>query len=472
VGRPERRRPAREVPALDNAIAAQVAFEGSYEQRAGFPVPDGAGRETPLKAPVGQFLSNSDCHDQSSRPINDRDFTWFDFDCDYCTGAYSTILHTGLFHRTWLAESPPPSPNTNLNVTYNYSQNPDRRFAPAGDGEVRVSWDNLSEVSPDPKSGQFDFRGYKIWKVSNWTRPVGSGGPAEDDWTLLAEYRLFNYANNNKFVNVAGDTVCPRIYVPQSADSVDLCLQRGDLWDRQSGKIIRPDPTVNCVLGPNGKCVIDSAFTLGTSGLRPNEGRTLYAIGRYTYADKEVKNGFLYFYSVTAFDSTGFGQGKVELNGRRAAVEAEGVVPQMATTNSHTGHVWVVPNPYRGLHAIQERPSAWDLTPNASDPTGTHIDFLGLPAGKWSIKIFTLSGDWVATINSDDAVNASTRNSNVIDSQGHAHPNVNLQQDTPSDGEGRWNLISRNGQDVVSGIYLYTVQSSRGSERGKFVIIR
>ena len=45
-------------------------------------------------------------------------------------------------------------------------------------------------------------------------------------------------------------------------------------------------------------------------------------------------------------------------------------------------------------------------------------------------------------------------------------------EDTSSDGEARWNLISRNGQDVVSGIYLFTVQSRRGTERGKFIIIR
>jgi hypothetical protein len=186
--------------------------------------------------------------------------------------------------------------------------------------------------------------------------------------------------------------------------------------------------------------------------------------------DRQVKNGFLYFYSVTAFDSTGQGQGKVELNGRRAAVEAEGVTPQSAANSKNK--VWVVPNPYRGVHNIQERPSAWDLTPNASDPTGTHVDFMGLPDGQWSIKIFTLAGDLVVTLNSNDAVDASTRSATVIDSRGQAHTNVTRQQDTPADGQARWNLISRNGQDVVSGIYLFTVQSKRGTERGKFVLIR
>jgi hypothetical protein len=210
---------------------------------------------------------------------------------------------------------------------------------------------------------------------------------------------------------------------------------------------------------------VDSALQLGSSALKL--GRTRYPVGRYHYTDHNVKNGFLYFYSVTAFDSTG---GGVELNGRRSAVEAEGVTPQSAANVS--SKVWVVPNPYRGVKNIQERPSAWDLTPNASDPTGTHVDFLGLPDGQWSIKIFTLAGDLVQTLNSTDAVDASVRSATVIDSRGQSHTNVTRQQDTPGDGQARWNLISRNGQDVVSGIYLFTVASKRGTERGKFVIIR
>jgi len=160
----------------------------------------------------------------------------------------------------------------------------------------------------------------------------------------------------------------------------------------------------------------------------------------------------------------------VELNGRRAAVEAEGVTPQSGTNVRNK--VWVVPNPYRGVPNLQQRPSAWDLTPNASDPTGTHIDFLGLPDGAWTIKIYTLAGDLVVALNSNDAVNASVRSATVIDSRGQPHTNVTRQQDTPGDGEARWNLISRNGQDVASGIYLFSVSSKRGIERGKFVIIR
>jgi hypothetical protein len=61
----------------------------------------------------------------------------------------------------------------------------------------------------------------------------------------------------------------------------------------------------------------------------------------------------------------------------------------------------VVPNPYKGYQSIAQRPSTWDLTPNATDPTGTHIDFMGLPPGEWTIRIYTWAGDLVQTLKID-----------------------------------------------------------------------
>ena len=198
--------------------------------------------------------------------------------------------------------------------------------------------------------------------------------------------------------------------------------------------------------------------------------RIRYPVGRYQYIDHEVKNGFSYFYSITAFDSTTDNSITTELGGRRSAVEAEAVVPESRADANGTQGVWVVPNPYRGNANIRERPSAWDLTPNASDPTGTHLDFLGLPPNRWTIRIYTVSGDLVQELRSTDAVNESVRQEVRIGTT--TYPGYNRQQDSPNDGQARWNLISRNGQDVVSGIYLFTVESSEGSQRGKFVVIR
>lgn len=464
-------------PSLDNAIAAQVAFEGAYESKPWPYLTDAPGRETPLRAPPGQFFytNATDCElrDPAPRLVTDRQYEWFDFDCDYCTGAYSSS-RGGLFHRTWLAEAPPPSPNTNVAVSYNYSDNPNRTFVPAGDGQVTLAWDNLSETTADPKSGQFDFRGYQIWKVSNWQRPVGSGGPAEDDWTLLAEYRVFDAHETNGHicppesaaVCTPGDTVGPFIYVPNEGRVRRVLLRRGDIWDRQTGDVIRPDAAVACVGYPD--CAYDLGYPLGQSeGERV--ARIQYPIGRFRFVDREVKNGFVYFYSVTAFDSTSAGV----FSSRRSAVESEAVVPQaQAAAAGDAGHVWVVPNPYRGTRFIADRPSSWDLIPNASDPTGTHVDFMGLPRGEWKIKIFTISGDEVATLDWRDGVNESMRGQ-ITDDNGVVHPGYNRQADNENDGQARWNLISRNGQDVVSGIYLFTVQVGGSVKaRGKFVIIR
>jgi hypothetical protein len=467
-------------PTLANALAAQIAFEGVYETRVWPWLTSSYGRETPVKAPPGQLLSLQDCRDQDGRPVNDRDFTWFDFDCDYCTGAYSKTLQTGFFHRTWLAGSPPPSPSSNMSASYNYSDNPNRQFVPAGDGQVTIAWDNLSETTPDPKTGEFDFRGYKLWKVSNWQRPVGAGGPFEDDWTLLAEYRLFDSRPTNavglcppesigpgKPCAAAGDTLWPRVFIPQTGTFRELRLYSGDIWDRQSGTVLRPDESVHCVGWP-GDCQVSLGTPLGLGG-GTRYPRTLYPVGRWHVTDRQVKNGFVYFYALSAFDSTSDGS----LSSQRSAVEADGVVPQaIADTLRGGSRVWVVPNPYRGVRQIKDRPSAWDLIPNASDPTGTHVDFMGLPRGNWRIKIFTVSGDMVVELGAQDAVNESIRPP-TTDAQGTVRPGYNRQQDNPNDGQARWNLISRNGQDVVSGIYLFTVELGGAvKHRGKFVIIR
>jgi hypothetical protein len=124
------------------------------------------------------------------------------------------------------------------------------------------------------------------------------------------------------------------------------------------------------------------------------------------------------------------------------------VIPHSSTAPLAGRHVIVVPNPYRG-HA------AWDLTPSPADPTGAHVDFMRLPKGPWALRIFTLAGDLVQTIRNTD-----------LTVQGRP------QQESPDDGEASWNLVSRNGQDVASGIYLFSVESREGTERGKFVIIR
>jgi len=269
--------------------------------------------------------------------------------------------------------------------------------------------------------------------------------------------------------------------------------------DQQSGQVIRTTPSTCPERAPDGTCLVDTIPCIRDgAGCSEEVGkvvdkeitttRTQYDVGRYRLVDREVKNGFTYFYSISAGDSSSLGTTDTrddELVGRRTAVEAEAVVPQ---TSTRTGRaVWVVPNPYRGVADITKRPSAWDLTPNATDPTGTHIDFFGMPPGTWTLSIYTISGDLVQVLHSTDEVNEAVRGPAVVRNP-NFNPNLpehplnnprtitvpgyNRQQDSANDGQARWNLISRNGQDIVSGVYMFVVESGQGTQRGKFVVIR
>jgi hypothetical protein len=70
---------------------------------------------------------------------------------------------------------------------------------------------------------------------------------------------------------------------------------------------------------------------------------------------------------------------------------------------------------------------------------------MGLPRARCRIKIFTLAGDLVESLDHDGS---------------------------NGDGQAAWNLVSRSGQDISSGVYLFTVDSPLGQQVGRFVVIR
>ncbi|MCK4303920.1 MAG: hypothetical protein KAY24_06755 [Candidatus Eisenbacteria sp.] len=168
----------------------------------------------------------------------------------------------------------------------------------------------------------------------------------------------------------------------------------------------------------------------------------LYEIGRYFYEDTlGLKNGMLYFYDVTSYACWFDAYGRYhDLSQPPTALEAEGVRPRWDTS---PGESWqqrlaVVPNPYRGG-------AAWDLHARPKDPSGTHIAFTGMPDRSCDIRIYSLAGDLVQTLHHDGA-------------QG--------------DGTVRWRMLSRNGQAIVSGVYLYAVTCGGETVVRRFTVIR
>jgi len=169
----------------------------------------------------------------------------------------------------------------------------------------------------------------------------------------------------------------------------------------------------------------------------------LYPVGRYRWTDVRAQNGFDYVYVLTAVSERIVevvdGQKITERIESPFLTGLDSVVTPHATAGvSAHGGVWVVPNPYRA-HA------PWDKPAVPGDVFTKHIDFMGLPRARCRVRIYTLAGDLVA----------------VLDHDG-----------TNGNGQARWDLISRNGQDTESGVYLFTVEWAGGHQVGRFVMIR
>jgi hypothetical protein len=174
----------------------------------------------------------------------------------------------------------------------------------------------------------------------------------------------------------------------------------------------------------------------------------------FEYVDRTVQDGLYYFYAVTATDfnaDPSSGQlvpigpgliGDAQSNFQFAIPRAHAQTKQERDALGQ--NIFVVPNP--ATRSALARFS--QLNPNEDDPTGVRVMWKNLPRAINTIKVYTLAGDLVVTIPHDGR---------------------------GGDGSAFWNLVSRNGQEVVSGIYLYSVETDgSGFDRvvGRFVIVR
>lgn len=203
--------------------------------------------------------------------------------------------------------------------------------------------------------------------------------------------------------------------------------------------------------------MLDTFFAVTPRGVGPDSTAVpKRGVNYYHHLDTEVPDGFEVYYSVVAADHALYydrnleeyfpaGPGIQSEPGNNFQVTMSGPLGQTVEEIEQSGqNIYVYPNPAtrEALAEFQAQP------PSGDDPTGERIMFNNLPASHNTISIFTSSGDLIQTIDHEGRTGA---------------------------GYVSWNLMSRNGQEVVSGIYLYTVVSDdRRFEdfRGTFVIIR
>jgi len=170
----------------------------------------------------------------------------------------------------------------------------------------------------------------------------------------------------------------------------------------------------------------------------------------YRFEMPDLKAGWQYLFIVTAFDEGDPDTGLEPLESSRTA-GAVRVFP--GTTPTHRGPVGVYPNPYRAG-------AAWD----GGTSRTRKLYFYNLPP-RCEIRIYTLAGEIVKTLYHD----AATYTGDIRWFNDFSGPGRRL-----SGGEHAWDLLSENGLDLASGLYLFTVKDLDTGEvqRGKFVIIK
>jgi hypothetical protein len=189
-----------------------------------------------------------------------------------------------------------------------------------------------------------------------------------------------------------------------------------------------------------------------------------YNLGlQYSFTDSNLVRGKTYVYSVTSISipslayqtvpapppDSGNIVVEVPVEPLRSGVLVNATridLPFSVATS--VDQVAVVPNPYRTDRDYTLESGGYEGLFSQWDETKRLVKFINLPE-VCTIRIFSLSGDLVRTVNHDGR-----------SASGISRGDVNVP------------LVSESNRALASGIYVFTVDSNLGTQTGKFVIIR
>lgn len=327
-------------------------------------------------------------------------------------------------------------------------------------GSLLIRFNGLhSETTRDIFSRVIDFEGYRIYLARD-DRP--------SSFSVMASYDLEDY---NKHVFVDGEYLL--LDIPFSLDSL-RCLYADSCNDTNfepsnytpSRPFVHPNfPESTFVfkaqdynvseLGvqtPIRKRFPDQPYpsSLIPESAQPSE---LTDDGKLKYFEYEVViDGLLptvpYFVNVTAFD---FGSPKSGLPAlETSVVNGAQMAYALSSANDVTAgglEAYVYPNPYRSDAGYVGRGLESRLDRTEAPDRSHRIHFANLPA-KCTIRIYTLDGDMVRVIHHD------------------------MDPSDPTSSHDEWNLITRNTQLAVTGLYYFVLESEGRTQIGKFAILR
>ncbi|MFH2037561.1 MAG: hypothetical protein ABIJ45_14265 [Candidatus Zixiibacteriota bacterium] len=356
-------------------------------------------------------------------------------------------------------------------------------------GEIVVKWNgHLSETTKDVFSGLLDFEGYRVYisnivsnesfqmlctyDIEDYNKYYWNSGASEwqlndppftkqeltdiyglQDPALMDRDNPFYYSGENWVVDSTGDsTLTPfdSLFYIAPQDWNQYSLTDSSLIHK-----VYPDEPYPVTLN------LEEAAAYYPEILTPDG---LFKYFEYEYIIRNLLPSQIYYVSVTAFDYGAPNSGLASLETRPynnfVAQYAIGSADMVEMQAELTGELNVIayPNPYIGDGSYKDigyeghdfidssfGGSIIDQDGMIADRTRS-IHFINLPH-RCTIRIFTLDGDLVRQIT-------------------HDYP-----KGSPRASHDRWDMITRNTQAVVSGIYYYSIESEYGNQLGKLVII-
>ncbi len=314
-------------------------------------------------------------------------------------------------------------------------------------GKINIRWNGqASENAIDVFSGLKDFEGYRVY-YSLTDRAA--------DFVLLTSFDLDDYKRFefNPVLLTWDQTSAPMTldslrqlygpdFEPLSFDSETRFFTDPD------GKFFyfrNQDWNESDITNPYGIHKVFPQASKTDSSDTTDEGFLRFY--EYEYVIENLQPSIPYHFSVTAFD---FGSLNVELGALESSPLVNAVeeypLPSANEVENEALEVTVFPNPYRidGGYAASGYENR-DRTKSAERTR--QITFANLP-NICTIRIYSIDGDLIKEIE-------------------HYQPDGG-----PTSQIETWDVISRNTQSVVTGIYLWQVESQMGEQLGKLVIMK
>jgi hypothetical protein len=325
------------------------------------------------------------------------------------------------YDNNWNVPQPPPMPNI--------------KIEPSVDVKVNVKWDNVAESAPD-------FAGYKIYRVTAFPR-VNS---------LQVGRRVMNHYHEQTVENptdaqlaALGEPNNPNISPP------------ANFYQQQT-------------TGPWGPWKLIKNIPKAQLGAYANSGSDASQF-KYVFKDTDelVQFGFTYWYYVAAYDNesgsiggkpfTSLETHRINWNGNAGLWQgtyhfatASPFFPKTLDGLSKIGANYVLSAPLASPRSLVDGTLKIRVKPNPYKLQALHdvnlehkILFFNLPTGT-RITILDVAGQ-------------------VIDVLEFTGTN-------PNDGTVFWDMFSKDGVEVTSGLYIYVAEYPGGKQVGHFSILR